>query len=335
MVEDDTTQKGSILSGDTVTINAGNNLTVTGSQVVGSDDVLLKAGNNVTIEAAEESYYRFEQQKTKKSGFSASKKGVSYGSQSSKLTSTENETNHSAATSLIGTSGGNVIIDAGKQVTINSSDIVAGRAKGDTNRATGHIDISGEDIVIIPGQDTVDKHTSYKAKSNSIGISFSNPIVDGVRNIRDIFKSDGNNTEKSKLLVQEISAIGMDIGGPGQLPITYSHSSTKSESTLHGEYQHGSSLTAAGNIQLHATKGKTRDEQGKLTHGDVLISGSQLSAGEAIIIDANRNINIVTSTDKQNEETKSKNKNWSVTDGAPTAGSTVRFLSGGPNHGTG
>ncbi|OCG25431.1 hypothetical protein A9G11_02375, partial [Gilliamella sp. wkB108] len=335
VVEDDVTQKGSILSGDKVTINAGNNLNVTGSQVVGSDDVVLKAGKNITIDAAEESYYRFEQTKTKKSGFSASKQGVSYGSQSSKLTSTQNETNNSATTSLIGTSNGNVIIDAGKQVTINSSDIVAGRAKDDTTRAKGHIDISGEDIVIIPGQDTVDRHTTYKSKSTSIGVSFSNPIIDSARNIRDIFKSPGGTTDKVKQLSNEFAAVGMDMGLPTQLPITYSHSSSKSESTLHGEYQHGSSLTAAGNIQLHATKGQERDEKGQLTHGDVHISGSQLSAGEAIIIDANRDVNIVTSTDKQNEENKSKDKQWNVTSGAPTAGSSARFVGGSPNNGTG
>ncbi|MCX8621569.1 beta strand repeat-containing protein, partial [Gilliamella sp. B3892] len=53
-----TTEKGSQLYGDSVTIAAGNNVSVTGSQVVGTHDVNLKASNNIDIDAAEESYYR-------------------------------------------------------------------------------------------------------------------------------------------------------------------------------------------------------------------------------------------------------------------------------------
>ncbi|MBI0041204.1 hypothetical protein H3T61_11785, partial [Gilliamella sp. B14384H2] len=102
-------------------------------------------------------YYRHEERKTKKSGVSTSSKGISVGSQSTKATSTSNEVNQSQAGSLVGTSGGNVIISANKQVTISGSDIIAGRAEGDDKRATGHIDISGEDISIIPGHDIVDR----------------------------------------------------------------------------------------------------------------------------------------------------------------------------------
>jgi len=78
-----------------------------------------------------------------------------------------------------------------------------------------------------------------------------------------------------------------------------------------------------------------RDSQGQLTHGDVVIKGSDLTAGEAIIIDANRHVAIETSADKQLEHSKTTSKNWSATTAAPTAGSSVRFINGSPNHGAG
>ncbi|MBI0104888.1 hemagglutinin repeat-containing protein, partial [Gilliamella sp. W8145] len=330
---DNTTQLGSELYGDSILIKAGHDLDISGSMVIGAQDVYLNAGNNVNIEAAEETYYRYEKQKTKTSGVSTSSKGISVGSQSTKATSTSNEVNQSQAGSLVGTSGGNVIISANKQVTISGSDIIAGRAEGDDKRATGHIDISGEDISIIPGHDIVDRKQTFKSKSSGVGISFSNPITESVQNIHDIFKSSGNKVEKAKQFTGELAALAMDIGNPASSPISYHKSSTKSESSLHGEYSNGSTLTAAGDIQLHATNSQERDSQGQLTHGDVVISGSDLTAGEAIIIDANRHVIIETATDKQSEYSKTKSKNWSATTAGPTAGSSVRFINGSPNHG--
>ncbi|PXZ01423.1 hemagglutinin repeat-containing protein, partial [Gilliamella apicola] len=237
---DNATQKGSELSANSVTIKSGHDLDVSGSMVIATQDVYLNAGNNVNITAAEENYYRYEERKTKKSGVSTSSKGISVGSQSTKATSTANEVNQSQAGSLIGTSGGNVIIAANKQVTIDGSDIIAGRAQGDNKRATGHIDISGEDILIIPGRDIVDKKQTYKSKSSGVGISFSNPITDSMQNMRDIFKSSGGKVEKAKQFTGELAALAMDIGNPASLPISYHKSSTKSQSSLHGEYSSGS-----------------------------------------------------------------------------------------------
>ncbi|WP_208443776.1 two-partner secretion domain-containing protein, partial [Pantoea agglomerans] len=45
--DSDTRENGTLLSGDNVTLNAGNNLLVQGSQVVGDGTVALRAGNNV------------------------------------------------------------------------------------------------------------------------------------------------------------------------------------------------------------------------------------------------------------------------------------------------
>ncbi|QXB07549.1 hemagglutinin repeat-containing protein [Providencia sp. PROV116] len=52
MQHDETTrEKGSLLSGEKVTITTGNDLTVKGSSVVAENDVSLTAGNNVDITA--------------------------------------------------------------------------------------------------------------------------------------------------------------------------------------------------------------------------------------------------------------------------------------------
>ncbi|RDK82768.1 hemagglutinin-like protein, partial [Enterobacillus tribolii] len=60
-----TREAGTLLSGDNVKVSAGNDLKVTGSQVVGDGNVALNAGNNVTIKAAteEESHYYLKEKK--------------------------------------------------------------------------------------------------------------------------------------------------------------------------------------------------------------------------------------------------------------------------------
>ncbi|WP_323859425.1 hemagglutinin repeat-containing protein, partial [Xenorhabdus doucetiae] len=49
-----TREQGTLLSGDSIRITAGNDLSVSGSAVAGDKDVTLQAGNNVAITAATE-----------------------------------------------------------------------------------------------------------------------------------------------------------------------------------------------------------------------------------------------------------------------------------------
>lgn len=69
MAHDATTrEKGSLLSGNSVSVSAGNDLTVTGSAIAADQDVNLQAGRNVDIGAATESdtHYRLEEKKKKR-----------------------------------------------------------------------------------------------------------------------------------------------------------------------------------------------------------------------------------------------------------------------------
>ncbi|MXG37157.1 hypothetical protein GRW62_34800, partial [Escherichia coli] len=69
-IEEDsaTREKGSLLSGDNVTVSAGNNLLVKGSAVAGDGDVALSAGHNVDIVAATNTDTSWRFKETKKSG---------------------------------------------------------------------------------------------------------------------------------------------------------------------------------------------------------------------------------------------------------------------------
>ncbi|MEA9395894.1 hemagglutinin repeat-containing protein [Lelliottia amnigena] len=324
--ESATHEKGSLLSGDNVTLQAGTDLNLLGSAVAADGDIALNAGNNVTVEAAENTASHYDKKSTKKSGvFGGGSLGITIGSQSSKSERKGVEVTESDSRSVIGTTGGNVVINAGKQVTLSATDVVAGRMKGDTDRKTGHIDITGSDIAIVPGRDQITQDAKQSSKSSGLTVSVADPLINGIRNIRDIAHSDSDSITKVKQLSNEIAATGADMAMGSSLPMTYGKSSSNSESHYEGLFNTGSALNAAGNVQLTAT--------GKNGQGDILIRGSQVSAGEAVIMDAKRDIAIVTSTDSEHLSSKANSKGWSITDGIAGPGAASRALNGSPDNG--
>ena len=324
--ESATHEKGTLLSGDNVTLQAGKDLNIRGSAVAADGDIALNAGNNVTVEAAENTASHYDKKSTKKSGvFGGGSLGITIGSQSSKSERKGAEVTESDSRSVIGTTGGNVVINAGKQVTLSATDVVAGRMKGDTDRKTGHIDITGSDIAIVPGRDQITQDAKQSSKSSGLTVSVADPLINGIRNIRDIAHSDSDSITKVKQLSNEIAATGADMAMGSSLPVTYGKSSSNSESHYEGLFNTGSALNAAGNVQLTAT--------GKNGQGDILIRGSQVSAGEAVIMDAKRDIAIVTSTDSEHLSSKASSKGWSITDGIAGPGAASRALNGSPDNG--
>ena len=103
---------GGMYAGKITLVSAGNDLTVSGSQLVAQDQLSLSATRDVRIQSAEETSSQSSYYAQRKSGFSASVlSGVSYG----KSAGAQNQTGQS--TTQIGStlSGGNVSIDAGRE----------------------------------------------------------------------------------------------------------------------------------------------------------------------------------------------------------------------------
>ncbi|WP_436877097.1 hemagglutinin repeat-containing protein [Siccibacter turicensis] len=324
-----TNERATLLSGENVSLQAGNDVLVRGSAITADGDIALKGGGDVTVEAATENSSSYSMKKTTKSGVFGNGLGISVGSQSAKETRNGAQITQSDSRSVIGTTGGNIMIEAGDKATLSAANMVAGRTTDDMTRKAGHIDIKANDIAIIAGKDIVTGSVEQKNRSSGFGISFSNAIVDAVRNVRDIAKTEGSGVTKAKMVAGEAAAAFFDISDAAlkiALPITYGQSSSKNEMHYAGEYAVGNTLSSAGNVQLAATGAKG--------NGDVLISGSKIGAKEAAIIDAQRNVDIIPSTDRQVTSTSSSSKGWSITTAAPTIGSAIRAVSGGPNNGS-
>ena len=279
-------EAGSLLSGNRVTVNAGDNLTVEGSDVVADQDVSLAAGNHVDVLAATSTDTSWRFKETKKSGLMGTG-GIGFTIGSSKTTHDrrEAETMQSQSASTIGSTAGNVSITAGKQAHISGSDVIANR----------DISITGDSVVVDPGHDrrTVDEKFEQKKSGLTVALSgtVGSAINNAVTSAQETKKSSDSRlktlqatkTALSGVQAGQAAAMASVTGDPNAMGVSLSLTTQKSKSQQHSESDtvSGSTLNAGNNLSVVAT-GKNRGDN----RGDIVIAGSQLKAGGNTSLDA-------------------------------------------------
>ncbi|WP_024188761.1 hemagglutinin repeat-containing protein, partial [Escherichia coli] len=285
-----TREKGSLLSGNRVTVNAGDNLTVEGSDVVADRDVSLAAGNHVDVLAATSTDTSWRFKETKKSGLMGTG-GIGFTIGSSKTTHDRREagTTQSQSASTIGSTAGNVSITAGKQAHISGSDVIANR----------DISITGDSVVVDPGHDrrTVDEKFEQKksgltvALSGTVGSAINNAVT-SAQETKESSDSrlkalQATKTALSGVQAGQAATMASATGDPNATGVSLSLTTQKSKSQQHSESDtvSGSTLNAGNNLSVVAT-GKNRGDN----RGDIVIAGSQLKAGGNTSLDAANDI---------------------------------------------
>ncbi len=293
-VEEDsaTREAGSLLSGDNVTLAAGNNLLVQGSAVVGDGNVSLNAGNNIDIVAATntDSTYRLEEKK--KSGmFSGGGIGVTIGTAKSRYEMNDEGTTQSQSFSTVGSTGGDVSINAGGQAHIGGADIIAGK----------DLSITGDSVLIEPGRDARTHDESFEQKQSGLTIALSGAAGSAVTTAQSVSNESDDRLAALKIAQATMSgaqagqalaldaAKGTDPTNTGTIGISASLGTQSSKSTSHSEQNTatGSTLTAGDNVSITATG------------GDITAIGSQIKAGAYVTLDAADDINLISSQNTQ------------------------------------
>ncbi|HET7329745.1 hemagglutinin repeat-containing protein [Dyella sp.] len=119
-----TTSIGSTLSGDTVTVAAGHDLTGTAVQIAGTHDVTLAAGHDLTLNAGQDTYTETQSSGTSHTGLmNGGGFSVLIGNKSQKTTTTDKEVSYTG--SLVGSTNGAVTLTAGNNVHITGSDVLS------------------------------------------------------------------------------------------------------------------------------------------------------------------------------------------------------------------
>ncbi|MBH2958776.1 hemagglutinin repeat-containing protein [Serratia marcescens] len=336
-----TREKGSLLSGNSVSVSAGNDLTVTGSAIAADRDVNLQAGRNVDIGAATETDTHYRLEENKKSGLLGSGGiGFTIGKQSSKHEIDEKGRTQSQSVSTVGSSQGSVNITAGNQLHIGGADLVAGK----------DLALTGDSVTIDPGYDQRTRKETFEQKQSGLSVALSgtvggalNTAVSSAQQARK--EGDGRlnalqNTKAALSGVQaaqaaELDKLNADAGKSATntvgISASYGSQSSKSETRTDSRQSQGSTLTAGQNLSITAT-GKSHNAQS----GDITITGSQLKAGKDLALDAARDITLQSAQNSESTVGKNSSKggNVGVGIGAGSGGYGIS-VSAGVNAGKG
>ncbi|MFZ1874793.1 MAG: hemagglutinin repeat-containing protein, partial [Chania sp.] len=321
--EHSSTANGSLLSGQEVILQSGKDINVQGSSIVATDDISLTAKNNITVDTAENQYQSSAASQSKKSGLSGTGGiGFSYGTQSLKTTDTENSISHTGST--IGSTQGNVTLNAGNALTVKGSDLLAGK----------DISLTGKEVNILAVENQSSQSHSVEQKQSGLTLALSGAAGGAVNTAVSTAQQAQKETDsrlaalqgtKAALSgVQAGQAVALEQAKGGNLAntvgVSASLGSQKSSSESHSQSTTaiGSTLTAGNNLSITATgKGNSANS------GDIVIAGSQLKAGGDTTLNAERDVLLSGLANTQQSSGKNSSSGFGVGVDVSTAGVAV------------
>ncbi len=316
-----TTEKGTLLSAGSVALTAGHDIGVQGSAVAADGEVTLTAGHDITTAASVETYRNYEEQSRKKSGvFSGGGIGFTIGSTSLRQTLESAGTTQSQSVSTLGSTSGSVRLNAGQDVALTGTDIIAAR----------DIDLSGRNVSVTPGHDIRRTTQTMEQKQSGLTIALSGSVGGALNSMVETVQavsresdsrlktlagvkaalSAGQGAQAARLAMAQREAAGTKAaaggGEDGAQPqavgvsISYGSQSSSSQQTRTQDTVSGSSVTAGDNLRIRATD------------GDITVVGSQLKAGQDLTLSATQDIRLLSGANTQHTEGSNQSRGGSI-----------------------
>ena len=290
----------SIIEGNTVSLQGGKDISLTGSAAASTKETALSAGRNISIHAAEETNKEIHKKQVKKSGLIGGGLGFTIGSEKKKDSYDTEETMQVGST--VGSVKGSVTIHAQNNITVRASDIIAGK---DTLITGRNVDIESKDNTYRGKEEHEYKKSGLTVSLGGTAVNAARDIAAPVRragevgdgrlkalyalqagmNARDIQKN-----QKTDKAINKNNAVGINIslGSTGWKD----HAETITEETK------GSRITAGRTAAVIAKE-------------DMTVKGSTVNAQDIHLI-AGNNIHILSSENKSTTIEDYKAKSGSI-----------------------
>ena len=288
----------SIIEGNTVSIEGGKDISLTGSAVASTKETALSAGRNISIHAAEETNKEIHKKQVKKSGLIGSGLGFTIGSEKKKDSYDTEETMQVGST--VGSVKGNVTITAGQTASVRASDIIAGK---DTLITGRNVDIESKD-------NTYRGKEEHEYKKSGLTASLGGTVMNAARSMTAPMKRAGE-VKDSRLKALYAYEAGKNLKQASDtfhsvkdvkkgLALTVGVGSMKSEShsLRTGTEAASSTLAAGGNVSVTADR-------------DITVKGSTIT-GEKVNLKAGRNIYVQAEESTRTARTDEKAKGGAV-----------------------
>ena len=290
----------SIIEGNTVSLQGGKDISLTGSAAASTKETALSAGRNISIHAAEETNKEIHKKQVKKSGLIGGGLGFTIGSEKKKDSYDTEETMQVGST--VGSVKGSVTIHAQNNITVRASDIIAGK---DTLITGRNVDIESKDNTYRGKEEHEYKKSGLTVSLGGTAVNAARTVAAPVRragevgdgrlkalyalqagmNARDIQKN-----QKTDKAINKNNAVGINIslGSTGWKD----HAETITEETK------GSRITAGRTAAVIAKE-------------DMTVKGSTVNAQD-IHLTAGNNIHILSSENKSTTIEDYKAKSGSI-----------------------
>ena len=288
----------SIIEGNTVSMQGGKDISLTGSAAASTKETALSAGRNISIHAAEETDKEIHKKQVKKSGLIGSGLGFTIGSEKKKDAYDTEETMQAGST--VGSVKGNVTIHAGQTASVSASDIIAGK---DTLITGRNVDIESKD-------NTYRGKEEHEYKKSGLTASLGGTVMNAARSMTAPMKRAGE-VKDSRLKALYAYEAGKNLKQASDtfhsvkdvkkgLALTVGVGSMKSEShsLRTGTEAASSTLAAGGNVSVTADR-------------DITVKGSTIT-GEKVNLKAGRNIYVQAEESTRTARTDEKAKGGAV-----------------------
>ncbi|MBC3467377.1 hemagglutinin repeat-containing protein [Pseudomonas sp. RW10S2] len=303
--------EGSTLSGNTTLVQAGRDISLSAANVVSTEKTTLTAANDVRIDTAVETLASHSSQTRTKSGLMSSGGiGVTLGTAKNSSTKDTNTTSHRGST--VGSILGDMQVQAGKDLSIRSSDVVAGK----------DVSLLAQNVSIEAAQGHSTSEEAHKSSKTGLTLALSGAVGSAINTTYQNTQATRSESDSRLSALQGIKAglSGFQAmqaaealkSGAQQgefVGIALSVGAQKSSSSQRSEQfiSQGSSVTAGNNLSIVASG------NGALgTEGDILVQGSQLKSGKDLLMAANRDVDLRAAANTQTLDGKNKSGGGAV-----------------------
>ena len=313
------------IEGNTVSMQAGKNISLTGTKVASNFGTALTAGGDVSILAAQNTTSKTSSSQVKKSGAFGTDGGMGFTIGKQQTDDSNASTSLTHTSSNIGAIDGNVIITAGGKYQQTGSNLIAGMGADsdkdfkDPNR--GNTVVRAKSITIDSVKDVYTNQSETKSKTSGLTVAVSNSLVDSAKSINSLVDAGGSTDStrmkgmagvagalKVKALAKEANSAGYDLlegnlkgVGNTRIQATIGSQKSQSNSSSYTEVNQASNITT-NNLALIAT--------GAGTDSNINVNGSNLNVSNDALFQADNDFNV--NGVAQNSNTRSTNSSSSA-----------------------
>ncbi len=322
----------STVSGDTIDMQSGRDLRVSGSNIVSTQDINLNVRRDLSVTTTAGSREEIHFRQEKDSGLMGSGGiGFTVGKASQEMTT--NQSSDLNYGSMVGSNEGNVILKAGHQATVHGSDLVAGK----------NMSLSSNTVNITAAENSHTSLTQIEQKQSGLTVALSGTVGSALNTAASTLQqaskeSDSRlsalqNTKAALSGIQAVQAYrydnaqteaanakntdaGLKEGDKGAaegatntigISASYGSQSSKSETRTESHQAQGTWIMSGKNLSVVASGQKPGARS-----GDIAITGSMLKAGQDLSLAASRDINLHSALNTESTTSKNSSKGGNV-----------------------